>query len=145
MLRTHVWKQSGKVSLWRYTDNEGSYPVWHVTADAAGCQSLVCLLDAFAADGIAASRVIAITPPSKADLAVPGRSAAWRAPDKLRIAFTDSPAHWSFPLDLDPAVLTIGLDWLAPLRDGIAGIPHGRGDHCVGPFGRRIARLCFWW
>ena len=148
MHRAHSWKQSGNVSLWHYTENERNYPGWHLTADPAGCASLVALLDALAADGIPASRSVDITPPSKAQLGVPNNKsdlAAWRAPTKLRVCFSAILAHWSFPLDLDPAVLTVGSDWLAPLREGISGIPHGRGDYSIGPGGKGNSRLCFWW
>ena len=148
MHRAHSWKQSGNVSLWYYTENERNYPGWHLTADAAGCESLVGLLDALAADGIPASRVVEITPPSKAQLGIPNNQsglAAWRAPSKLRIAFSSNPAEWSVPRDLDPTALTIGSDWLAPLREGISGIPHGRGDYSIGPAGKLSPRLWFWW
>src|SRR5690606_19210464 len=116
-------------SLWYYTENERNYPGWHLAADAAGCASLIALLDALAADGTPASRAVEITPPSKAQLAVPNNksgSAAWRAPSKLRVALSSNPSEWSFPPALDPAVLTVGSEWLAPLRKGISGILHGR-------------------
>lgn len=148
MYRPHSWKPSGKVSLWYYTENERNYPGWHLTADAAGCDSLIALIDALAADGCAASRVVEIRPPSSAQLKVPNNKsglAAWQAPDKFRIAFSDEPAEWSFPLGLEPAVLTVGSDWLAPLRDGISGIARGRGDYSIGLAGSGSSRLWFWW
>lgn len=147
MHRTHQWKQFGSVSLWYYTENERNYPGWHLTADAAGCQSLVALLEGLAAAGIAAFRTVEISAPSKAQLGVANNKsglAAWQAPSKLRIAVSQSPAEWSFPLDLDPACLTIGSDWLAPLCKGISGIPHGQGDYSIGP-GSGGSRLWFWW
>ncbi|RZI59261.1 MAG: hypothetical protein EOP14_04380 [Pseudomonas sp.] len=148
MYRAHSWKQAGSVSLWYYTENERNYPGWHLTADAAGCESLIALLDAFASDGVATSRAIEIKPPTKAQLGVPNNKsglAAWQAPSKFRIAFSNIPAEWAFPLDLDQASLTIGSDWLTPLRDGISGIPHGRGDYAIGPAGKVNPGLWFWW
>lgn len=148
MHRSHSWKQSGNVSLWYYTENERNYPGWHLTADAAGCDSLVALIDVLAADGCAASRVVEIRPPSSAQLKVPNNKsglAAWQAPGKLRIAFSEDPAQWSFPLGLEPAVLTLGSDWLAPLRDGVSGIARGRGDYSIGLAGNGSSRLWFWW
>ncbi|MCW4453469.1 hypothetical protein OK348_01445 [Flavobacterium sp. MXW15] len=148
MNRAHSWKQSGNVSLWYYTENQRDYPGWQLTADAAGCESLMVLLDAMAADGIAASRTIELKPPSRARLAVPNNKsglAAWRAPGKLRMVFSSNPSEWSFPPGLDPAVLAVGSDWLAPLREGISGIALGRGDHSIGPADRSGSRLWFWW
>ena len=148
MHRAHSWKQTGNVSLWYYTENEHNYPGWHLTADAAGCESLIALLDALAADGIPAFRAVEIKPPSKAQLGVPnnkGGLAAWRSPSKLRVTFSSDPTEWSFPPDLEPAVLTIGSDWLAPLREGVSGIPHGCGDYSIGSAGNGSSRLWFWW
>lgn len=140
----HRWRQTGRISLWRYLENERNYPGWHLNADAAGCRSLLMLLDALATDGDG-SRVIAITAPTRAELAVPNNRrgrAAWVAPEKLRLTFSTTDDRWSFPADLAPAALDIGAAWLAALRDGIDGIPKGRGDHCIG---RGDLRLWFWW
>ncbi len=148
MHHAHSWKQSGRISLWYYVENQRNYPGWHLTADAAGCASLLALIDALAADGIAALRTVDITPPSKAQLGVPNNRsglAAWRAPRKLRVSFSTTPAHWSLPQDVDSAVITVGSDWLAPLREGILGIPLGRGDYAVGPSGKGNCSLWFWW
>ncbi|MBB6365096.1 hypothetical protein FHR56_000209 [Xanthomonas sacchari] len=140
----HRWTQTGRISLWRYLENERNYPGWHLNADAPGCRSLVMLLDALAADGDGA-RVIAITAPTRAELAVPNNRrgrAAWVAPEKLRLTVSTTDDRWSFPPDLAPAALDIGAAWLTVLRDGIDGIPKGRGDHCIG---RGDLRLWFWW
>ena len=148
MHRARSWNQTGNVSLWYYTENERNYPGWHLTADAAGCESLIALLDALAVDGIPAFRAVEIKPPSKAQLGVPnnkGGLADWRSPSKLRVTFSGDPAEWSFPPDLEPAVLTIGSDWLAPLREGISGIPRGQGDQSIGSAGNGNSRLWFWW
>lgn len=140
------WTQSGRISLWRYTENERNFPGWHLNADAAGCQSLLALLEALAADG-AGSRTIAVTAPTKAQLGVPNNKrglAAWVAPDKLRVTLSPTAEEWSFPAELDPAVMTVGSGWLAQLREGIAGIPEGRGDYSIGDR-KGSHSLWFWW
>ena|SRR5690606_2625984 len=140
------WKQSGRISLWRYTENERNFPGWHLNADAAGCQSLLALLDALAADGTG-SRTVTVTAPTKAQLSVPNNKdglAAWMAPDKLRVTFSPTAHEWSFPSQLDPAVITVGSAWLAQLRDGIVGIPTGRGDYSIGDRKGGLP-LWFWW
>jgi hypothetical protein len=146
MQHANSWKQSGRVSLWRYTENERNYPGWHLNADAAGCQSLLALLVALSADGHG-SRTVAITAPTKAELNVPNNKsglAAWVAPDKLRVALSSDPEEWSFPPQVDPAALTIGSGWLARLGEGIAGIPAGRGDYAIGDRKGGLP-LWFWW
>ena len=146
MQLANAWKQSGRISLWRYTENERNFPGWHLNGDADGCKSLLALLDALAADG-EGSRTVAIIAPTKTQLSVPNNKAglaAWKAPSKLRITFSPTSREWRFPANLDPAELTVGADWLQPLRDGISGIPAGRGDYAVGD---RIMGLSlwFWW
>lgn len=146
MQLANSWKQFGRISLWRYTENERNFPGWHLNADEAGCRSLLLLFEAFAADGIG-SRTVAITAPTKAQLVVPNNKAglaACVAPEKLRITFSPAPEEWSFPSDLDPAMIRVGSSWLSQLRDGIAGIPEGRGDYAIGDRKGGFP-LWFWW
>jgi hypothetical protein len=146
MLQSHAWKQTGSVALWRYTENQRNYPGWHLSADDAGCASLIALLDAFAADGNAGTRTLSVTRPTSEILAVPNnRSASCVAPDKLLLSFSDVASQWSFPDSLDPAELTIGADWLPKLRKAIAGIPHGEGDFSIGLSKGDSLALTFWW
>lgn len=144
MQSANCWKQTGRISIWRYTENERNYPGWHLNADRAGCQSLLSLLDALAADG-AGSRSVAITAPTKAQLVVPNNMrgrAAWVAPEKLRLTISPVEDRWSFPPDLDPAAIEVGSAWLRALRGGIAGIPEGCADYAIG---KGSLSLWFWW
>ena len=144
MQSANSWKQSGRISIWRYIENEQNYPGWHLNADRVGCQSLLALLDALAADGTD-PRSIAITAPTKAQLGVPNNmrgQAAWVAPKKLRLTLSPVADQWSFPPDLNPAAIEVGSTWLQALREGIAGIPEGRGDYAIG---KGSLRLWFWW
>jgi len=146
MHNANSWKQSGRISLWRYTQNERNFPGWHLNADTAGCQSLLALLEALAADGFG-SRTVSLTGPTRSQLGVPNNlsgQAPWVAPDRLRVMLAANPDEWSFPQQLDPAVLTVGSAWLAQLREGIAGIPNGRGDYSIGERKGSLP-LWFWW
>jgi hypothetical protein len=148
MLRSHLWKQAGRISLWRYTENERNFPGWHVTADATGCSSLISLLDAFASDNVAVSRTVEVVAPTPEILAVPNNRsgrAAWSAPTKLVLSFSTAAAQWSFPNSSDPAAFTVGSEWLALLRKGIEGIPNGLGDYSIGTQSNGNLRLWFWW
>ncbi|WP_395794995.1 hypothetical protein [Aquimonas sp.] len=137
-----MWNQNGRICLWRYTENQRNYPGWHLSADADGCASLLSLLDQLPT-ATAAYRTLQITAPSAAQLRVPNnRAAGWLAPCRLRIEWAAHPATWLLPEVLDPAQLSLGADWLAPLRAGIADIAERRGDYAIG---NRDARLWFWW
>ncbi|HVH36754.1 MAG TPA: hypothetical protein VM847_21865, partial [Tahibacter sp.] len=140
-----TWKPSGTVSLWRYTVNTRNYPGWHLNADAAGCRSLLDLLDALATEP-GSYRTIPLRPPSAAQLDVPNnRRSPVVAATKLQLALSDVPAQWRFPHDDDPATLTIGSDWLAPLRKGLLDITRGRGDYSIGSDADGNLPLWFWW
>lgn len=148
MLRSHLWKQAGRVSLWCYTENERNFPGWHLTADATGCSSLISLIDAFAFDNVAVSRTLEVVAPTAEILAVPNNRsgrAEWGAPTKLRLSFSLVPTEWAFPNASDLATLTVGSEWLAPLRKGIEGIPKGLGDYSIGTQSNGNLRLWFWW
>lgn len=148
MIRSHLWKQAGRVSLWRYTENERNFPGWHVTADAIGCSSLISLMDAFSSDSVASSRTVEVVAPTPEILAVPNNRsgrATWSAPTKLVLSFSPTASQWSFPSSSDRAAFTVGSEWLALLRKGIEGIPNGLGDYCIGPQSNGNLRLWFWW
>jgi hypothetical protein len=142
-----VWKQQGNVSLWRYTENERNYPGWHLNADRTGCLSLLALVEELAHTP-GSHRSVQLSEPSSSQLRVPnnkGGRAAWLAATKLRLSCSAQADTWEFPPDLDPASLTVGSEWLEPLRAGIAGIPEGRGDHSIGHRRNGSLPLWFWW
>lgn len=140
-----AWKLSGSVSLWRYAANTRNYPGWHLNADAAGCRSLLGLLDALATER-GSYRTFPLRPPNEAPLSVPNnRRAAPVAATKLQLALSAAPAQWHLPPDHDPARLTIGSDWLAPLRQRLLAIAQGRGDYTIGEDGNGSLPLWFWW
>jgi hypothetical protein len=146
MPRIHARKHSGVVVLWRYTDNDRNYRGWHLTADGAGCVSLLALLDAFAADRVAGSRTVRISRPTASVLAVPNqRPSQWVSPSKLRLTFSLTPSEWRFPASADQAELVIGADWLPKLRRGVADIANGQGDYRIGVLDDGSLPLWFWW
>jgi len=139
-----MWKQSGRISLWRYEPNDRNFLGWHLNADAAGCESLLALLDELP-HGPQPYRTLAITEPTPKQLNVPRANASWVAPSRLRLAWSSGPAAWEFSAELDPATLTFGAHWLVPLRNGIAGICKGQGDYAIGTRKGIGLPLWFWW
>jgi len=143
MKRSHAWQQHGTVSLWSYRDNLRNYPGWHIGADAAGCVSLLALLDALEVDGAGATRTLHLSPPSPAQLAVPNnRDARWDAPTTLRLAVDEDVAFWQWEVDGARATLRLGKAAMAALRQGVLDIAVGRGDYSVG---QGAQALWFWW
>src|SRR5882762_606077 len=100
MLQSHSWKKSGLVMLWRYTEHDRNFRGWHLTADPAGCASLVTLIDALTADNIPATRVFDVSSPTERVLAVPNNRpgrALWVTPSKLRLTVSNVASVWQFP------------------------------------------------
>ena len=144
MLATHAWRQAGSISIWRYTRNQRNFPGWHLSVDAAGGASLVALLDAFATDGLPASRALVVEAPSPGVLAVPNnRSAGVFAPDRMILAFSGRVDHWALGESPKGVELSIGADWLPVLRKAVVGMSRGEGDHSIGA--TRESQLWFWW
>lgn len=138
-----AWQPAGTVSLWRYRDNARHYPGWQLTADAAGCASLLALLDALQTEGAGASRALRLTAPGPAQLAVPNnRDARWEAPQAMRLVLDQDSDAWQWQPDNAQQVLRLGLSALAELRQGVRDIAAGRGDYSLG---HGMDALWFWW
>jgi len=142
---TPGWKQRGRISLWRYTENQKNYPGWHLNADGEGCASLLELIDALSGRPGGNCR-LRLSSPSPQQLAVPNnRSAAWNAPQLWVIQHDPEPEHWHFASELESATLNAGARWLERLRKGVAGIPARQGDYSIGAGRLRESSLWFWW
>ncbi|RNF84486.1 hypothetical protein [Montanilutibacter psychrotolerans] len=143
------WKQEGVLSLWRYTEFRNKFGGWHLTGNDAGVESLLSLLRLLAGDP-GAYRTVTVTPPSASILRVPNYQqgdALWAAPSKWRLqcAPSGNADTWKFPLELEPAALTISEAYLPALIAGLDGIPKGEGDFCIGRPGQGNLALWFWW
>lgn len=141
-----TWKQRGSIALWQYTENRGNYPGWHLSADDAGCASLIALVDLFRSGGVAASQLVTVVAPTPEVLAVPNnRAAGFVAPTELRLSYAETLSEWYFPSSMDPASLTVGDKFARQLREGVCGIPCGHGDYSIGTNRRGNLSLTFWW
>ena len=141
------WKQRGIISLWRYTENSCKHPGWHLSADAAGCASLLELLQALNACQESAYRTVHITPPSLTTLKVPNFRSKWVAPIKWHIAFEPSKeatSLWSIETHEDSVHLTLGRAMIQELASGVMDISRGEGDYSIGGSDEQ-RRLWFWW
>jgi hypothetical protein len=143
MKPSHAWQQRGTVSLWRYREKPCNFPGWHLAADAAGCASLLALLDALEADGAGVGRTVQLSAPGAAQLAVPNnRDAGWDAPQTLRLSVDAAADAWQWLLDGERLGLQFGIVALSELRQGVRDIAAGRGDYSIG---KSTDALWFWW
>lgn len=142
---SHDWKQRGRISVWRYTENRRNYGGWHLTADAEGADSVTALLVALNADPPGASRGLVVSPPSRQELGVPNnRQSGTVVPRKLRLMSHAEADHWTLRQEGENLLMIVGADWILKIRDGATGIAEGRGDFYIGE-NAEDERLWFWW
>ncbi|MBT9444252.1 MAG: hypothetical protein IV086_00985 [Hyphomonadaceae bacterium] len=58
------WRQQGRLFLWRYRNAPRMYAGWHFTADKAGCQSFLELIDLLLASDEPGLRTLTLDDPS---------------------------------------------------------------------------------
>jgi hypothetical protein len=113
------WKQSGRLFVWRFTDNVRNFPGWHYMLDSTGSKSIAGLLHAMSKSATSCIRVVQVSQPTTEVLRVPSnRGAACLAPTKLRIELDSTdPSAWS--LDDDGVALhwRLGSDTAAVAAD----------------------------
>jgi hypothetical protein len=100
-----TWKQSGRLFLWRFTDNVRNFPGWHFMLDSTGSKSIASLLHAMSKSATSCDRIVQVSQPTTEVLRVPNnRSAGYVSPTKLRIELDASDAD-AWALDDDGVAL----------------------------------------
>ena len=94
----NTWKQSGRLFLWRFTENTRNFPGWHFMVDRAAAASLSELLKAMARGTPPCFRGVVVSLPTAEVLAVPNnRHSGCVAPEKLRVELDPEDADsWAF-------------------------------------------------
>jgi len=144
MHKSDAWKQAGSISLWRYAERDRNYPGWHFSADRPGSESFAALLDVLVADGPGQFRTIVLSHPRLSVLPDKYKSGGLVSPQKLRVSVSATPSTWPFSETGEASELSIGTDWVAPLRQGVLGVHCGETDYSIGPRGRGSVPLWFW-
>jgi hypothetical protein len=133
------------VSLWRYASASRSYQGWHLSADDAGCRSLLDLAAVLSTSPTGACRTISVTQPSQRLLAVVNcNSPAMDSIPKLRISHSAMHEDWSLVAEREHVALTLGETWRLRLLDAVEAMSRGEGDFLFGPR-HPDQRIWFWW
>lgn len=118
-MRCHDWKRSGRIWLWRYAERNRNYLGWHLSADSAGRDALIALVDACAADGIGATRVMSIDGLDATNRWMPVRNVGKIVtPKTWRITIANDDA-WRFPEMDEHAELHVGKKLVASATERI--------------------------
>jgi hypothetical protein len=143
-MRCHDWKRSGRIWLWRYVERNRNYLGWHLSADAAGRDALIALVDAFVTDGADATRAMNIDTLDATAGGINFRQIGnVVTPKKWRITVAKDDT-WRFPETGEYAELQVGESWLPRLRKGFTDICNPIGDYCIGGSKRGNVPLWFW-
>jgi hypothetical protein len=121
MNETDKWVQSGKVFLWRYTENTRNYPGWHLALNVLGGNSLLTLFSSIKASNQPTMRTVRLTKPDSDVLAIPNnRTSRIVTKDKLRINWTpDRKNEWSINEQDDEVIMLVGKKVLANIENAI--------------------------
>lgn len=131
------WKQSGRLFVWRWSDESRNYPGWNVTADRSGAESLRQLFALMQRAEWSSQRALKVTNP------VPGLVARRRVaiggdllvPRRIIFKYRKTavrPCYWHWEGNWTSPVLIFGSEMLQRLRNALDQIYDGIGDFRVG-------------
>lgn len=147
------WRQKGEMSLWTYTRNIKNFPGWHLSADHQGCVSFLDLCERMMKMTCSSERTIVIRRPTVDILMVPGNQggyATWRYPERLKLRYLQDSASqdvWHIEEVAESNVLlTLGVQHLNNLKEGIQGLMEGKGDYAIGTheLSENSISMCLW-
>lgn len=117
-----TWRQSGRLFLWRFTENVRNYPGWHFMLDRAGSISISQLMHAMSRTSGNCIRTVQISQPTTEVLRVPNNKASGCiAPTKLRIELdTADPTAWVLDDDGVAAQWRLGSSHASTVADAFA-------------------------
>jgi len=149
------WKQTGKLYLWKYTENSKNYPGWHLHADLEGCTSLIKLICLMRMDKFPAKRTVKISAPNSQILSVPNNKrgkAKWKTLKKLKIKSVKSASDYKEQFlthKHNHILLTADEIMLTKLEQGFNDITKGKGEYSIchdGAMEKSVSScLWFWW
>lgn len=141
------WKQQGRIYLWHYLPTRSKYAGWHVTADVAGSESVVNLIDQMESESKPALRTISLTGASAHIAAVPSfGDMAHGAPGKMRLKYEPADQNLGVSLEDDRLLVQFGKSRLADLRSAFVEVGIGGGDFALWPDQAKGGLpLWFWW
>lgn len=137
---------SGKLWLWQYREPKQGWRGWHLSADKAGAQAFISLIDFLPSDD-AAYRTLHLEPVSEALLRGVGYNQACERPlSKLRVAYSEEASGLELVDRVNHLHLTIGAVSRAELHASFRRLADGEGDFVLHTE-TTTGRVCwhFWW
>jgi hypothetical protein len=142
-----AWRQSGAVYIWRYSALGRSRRGWHFTADPAGCESIVDLIERMEASDTACYRTLALGQVSADIWGIPnfGPPKAERF-EKLRFDYVPRATDLTLAENGDRLDLEFGSARAANLKAAFVYVGIGDGDFGIATSSdKRAEDWMFWW
>jgi hypothetical protein len=138
------WEQRGSISLWHYEEFPKNFRGYHLTADRAGCEFLLGLIERFRKADYPAIKGIMLDDPTPTRLAVPGCRQRCIPAIRLELRFLRAACdeHWTVSECDGEVIIEMGANGLNHFERGIRDITLGKGDWAIG---KGEKSLWFWW
>jgi len=142
-------KISGRVYIWKYTDNERNYPGWNLTVDNLASEELLVLFDMMGQCEWSTNKKLLTTRPTDKEIITPNNrngNAKWTTKSKIIFSLktNTTPDYWATTETADELKISFGKEKLMGLRDAIIDIPKGKGDYSIADKDDNNI-LTFWW
>lgn len=130
------FKISGKVYIWKYSDNGRNYPGWNLTMDNLASQEISKLLDLMSNCEWTTSKKLLTQRPTGNEVFTPNNRrghANWTTKEKMAITHkaNESPDFWAV-IDKEAELeIRFGKQKLMELKRAIESIPTGKGDFSI--------------
>lgn len=148
------WQPSGVVIMWKYQPQKGreNDDAWNLTADEAGCDSFINLIDRMIDAAYPVHRTIPLTQHKydpREGIGIPFGVANHIFASKLRLLYSPDLNYDCWEAQFCDGVfsLSVGRDALLELRAGLAGLRRGEDDWSIGAREETKPEdtLWFWW
>jgi hypothetical protein len=139
IMHLNTWKKKGSISIWRYEPKKNNFPGWHMTADSAGYDSLLELLELLKASAPESKRTLALEVPDRWSASSELKKTAEK---KVVIQLTGSEECWKLTNEDGKLFITLNVQGISILFNGIEQAKSGAYDFSVG--GINGQNLWFW-
>jgi len=142
-------KVSGKIFIWRYTDNDRNYPGWNLTVDKMASQDLSQLFRLMEQCDWSTKKSVSTSQPTDKELSVPNNrqgTAKWMSKPAITfIVRKDGGADvWAVHEKKNEIEIALSKNRLQQLRDAILDVPNGRAETSIAD-SKQENILTFWW
>jgi hypothetical protein len=134
----------GAIYLWKYLSKENSYPGWNITADKAGCDSLLSLLAMMDRSEYPSKKSLKTETPRK-QVTVANQTSTFKTIQLLTFSHRKEEANnWVIEERKKELVIAFDRKKLIELSEAVEKVKVGQGDFAIFDHHNENI-LYFWW